>query len=287
GSKGEQEQRTCKEECDSRNNRDKIFGGSRWLGYEWSDQAEEGPTNFALMAYTSSGSSSSDSEARLDVYKKNEIVFEEDIKILKLDIKLRDNALIELRKKFKKAEKDRDDLKLTLEKFGNLSKNLSKLLEIQVSDKFKTGVGYDSQVFDSQDNDWYKTSEEYHVVPPPYTGNFMPPKYDLALADEEEYVFSKSVISIPDVTTSEAKTSVSKPKSVGEPLIEDWISGSEDENETKSKSKQRKSSFAKVKFVKTNKHVRTPKESVKKVENDKKAIYHRKNSQSPKSNQRN
>ncbi|GKF56174.1 hypothetical protein Tco_0166514, partial [Tanacetum coccineum] len=47
GSKGELEQRTCKEECDSENNRD------------WSDQAEEGPTNFALMAYTSSGSSSS------------------------------------------------------------------------------------------------------------------------------------------------------------------------------------------------------------------------------------
>ncbi|GJW20885.1 putative ribonuclease H-like domain-containing protein [Tanacetum coccineum] len=31
------------------------------LGYDWSDQAEEGPTNFALMAYTSSGSSSSSS----------------------------------------------------------------------------------------------------------------------------------------------------------------------------------------------------------------------------------
>ncbi|GKF06932.1 ribonuclease H-like domain-containing protein, partial [Tanacetum coccineum] len=31
------------------------------LGYDWSDQAEEGPTNFALMAYTSLGSSSSSS----------------------------------------------------------------------------------------------------------------------------------------------------------------------------------------------------------------------------------
>ncbi|GKD16531.1 ribonuclease H-like domain-containing protein, partial [Tanacetum coccineum] len=31
-------------------------------GYDWSDHAEEGPTNFALMAYTSSGSSISDSE---------------------------------------------------------------------------------------------------------------------------------------------------------------------------------------------------------------------------------
>ncbi|GKA43558.1 putative ribonuclease H-like domain-containing protein [Tanacetum coccineum] len=242
------------------------------LGYYWSDQAAEVPANFAL-AYTFSGSSSSSSsdsefcgaykvglesvKARLDVYKKNEVVFKEDINILKLDIMLRDNALIELRKKFKKAEKERDDLKLTLEKFESSSKNLSKLLEIQVSDKFKTGVGFDSQVFDSQVNDKYKTSEGYHAVPPPYTGNFMPPKHDLVLVDEEEYVFSKSITSVLAVATSEVKTSESKPMSVSEPLIEDWISDSEDENETKFKSKQRKPSFAKVEFVKTNKHVKS------------------------------
>ncbi|GKB77315.1 putative ribonuclease H-like domain-containing protein [Tanacetum coccineum] len=69
----------------------------------------------------------------------------------------------------------------------------------------------DGQVVDSLENDRYKTSEGYHDVPPSYTGNFMPLKYDLVLADEEEYVFSESVTSIPDVTTSEAKTSVSKP----------------------------------------------------------------------------
>ncbi|GJU69328.1 ribonuclease H-like domain-containing protein [Tanacetum coccineum] len=237
------------------------------------EPAEEGPTNFALMAYislVSSSSSSSDSEvsicskaclksyetlkehydnltkdfnksqlnvgaykaglesveARLDVYKKNEVVFEEDIKILKLDIKLRDNALTELRKKFEKAEKERDDLKLTLEKFENSSKNLSKLLEIQVSDKFKTGVGYDSQVvdsqvFDSQVNNKHKTGEGYHAIPPPYTGNFMPPKPNLVLADEEEYIFSESITSVHAVATSEVKTIESKPKSDSEPLIED------------------------------------------------------------------
>ncbi|GJW30074.1 hypothetical protein Tco_0046949 [Tanacetum coccineum] len=196
------------------------------------NQAQEGPTNFELMAYTSSSSDFKVStcskaclksyetlkehydnltkdfsksqlnvgaykaglesvEAKLEVYKKNEAIFEEDIKILKLDIKLRDNALTEFRKKFEKVEKERDDLKLTLEKFRNSSKNLSKLLEIQVSDKFKTGVGFDSQV-----NDKYKTSEGYHAVPPPYNGNFMPPKHDLVLADEDEYVFSESIASV-------------------------------------------------------------------------------------------
>ncbi|GJQ96394.1 hypothetical protein Tco_0007533 [Tanacetum coccineum] len=168
-------------------------------------------------------------EARLDVYKKNEAVFEEDIKILKLDIMLRNNALTELRKKFEKAEKERDDLKLTLEKFENISKNLSKLLDSQIYDKFKFGVGYDSQVFDSQVfdcqmNDRYKIGEGYHAVPPPYTGNFMPPKPDLVLADKDEYVFSESVTSVPAIATSEVKISESKPKSVSEPLIEDWIS---------------------------------------------------------------
>nr|GEV60652.1 putative ribonuclease H-like domain-containing protein [Tanacetum cinerariifolium] len=73
-------------------------------------------------------------EARLDVYRKNEAVFEENVKVLKLDVMLRDNALTKLRKKFKKAEKERDDLKLTLEKFENSFKYLSKLLDSQVSD---------------------------------------------------------------------------------------------------------------------------------------------------------
>ncbi|GJY06260.1 putative ribonuclease H-like domain-containing protein [Tanacetum coccineum] len=175
--------------------------GSETIGFNKSksDQAEEGPTNFALMAYTSSGSSSSLSS-------------------------------------------------------------------------------------DSKENERYKTSKGYHAVPPPYIGNFMPPKYDLILADEGEYVFSESVTSIPDAATSEAKTSVSKPKSVGEPLIEDWISDSEDENETNFKSKQRKPSFAKIEFVKANEHVKTLRESVKKIENKKQAKYPRKNSQSPRGN---
>nr|GEX54063.1 hypothetical protein [Tanacetum cinerariifolium] len=84
-------------------------------------------------------------EASLVVYQHNENVFEEDIKLLKLDVMLRDNALVELGKKFEKAKK-RGELKLTLEKFQTSSKNLSKLLESQISDK--TRLGYDNQVFD-------------------------------------------------------------------------------------------------------------------------------------------
>nr|GEV31727.1 reverse transcriptase domain-containing protein [Tanacetum cinerariifolium] len=55
----------------------------------------------------------------------NENLFEEDIKLLKLDVMLRDNALVELRKKFKKAKQERDELKLKLDKFQSSLKNLS------------------------------------------------------------------------------------------------------------------------------------------------------------------
>ncbi|GKD32185.1 hypothetical protein Tco_1242963, partial [Tanacetum coccineum] len=259
---------------------------SRWsaelLSYDWSDQAKDGPTNFALMAYTSSSSSSSDSEvsscskACLKSYeslKEHYDNLSNDYKKSQLNLGAykADNALTELRKKFEKAKKERDDLKLTLEKFENSSKNLSKLLDSQVCDMFNTGVGFDSQVFDNQENDKSKTSKGYHAVPPPYTGNFMPPKLDLILVDEDEYV-----VSVPTITNSKVKTNESKLKTVGEPIIEDWLSDSEDEDDIKSKPKQRKPSFVKIEFVKPNEQVKTPRESVMQQRNNRQAKHPRK-----------
>nr|GEU92455.1 hypothetical protein [Tanacetum cinerariifolium] len=78
--------------------------------YDWSFQAEEDPTNYALMAFTSSSSSCSDNE-------------------------LRYNALVDLRKKFEKAKQERDELKLKLDKFQTSSKNL-------IYDRYQSGEGY-------------------------------------------------------------------------------------------------------------------------------------------------
>nr|GEY64166.1 hypothetical protein [Tanacetum cinerariifolium] len=177
--------------------------------YDCSFQANEEPANYALMAFLSS-TSSSDNEvpsclkaclesvkARLLVYKQNESIFEEDIKLLNLEVQLRDNALVTLRQKLEKAEHERDDLKQKLEKFQTSSKNLTELLASQTTKK--TGLGYNSQVFTramfdcddylslESDKRWppsslydrFQTSDRYHVVPPPYTGTFMPPKPDL------------------------------------------------------------------------------------------------------------
>nr|GEY20016.1 hypothetical protein [Tanacetum cinerariifolium] len=181
--------------------------------YDWSFQADEAPTNYALMAFTSSSSSCFDNE--------NENVFEEDIKLLKLDVMLRDKALVDLRKKFEKAEQERDELKLKLEKFQTSSKNLSQLLASQTTDK--TGLGYDNQVFhstvfDSDEllsfesdasmptslvYDRYKLGEGYHAVPPPYTGTFMPPKPDLIFHDAP--TINETVLTVLPVEPSTTK----------------------------------------------------------------------------------
>nr|GEZ86472.1 hypothetical protein [Tanacetum cinerariifolium] len=101
--------------------------------YDWSFQANEEPTSYALMAFFSSRLESV--EGRLLVYQQNESVFKEDIKLLKLKVQLRDNALVVLRQNLKKAEQERDDSKLKLEKFQTSSKNLSELLASQTNDK--------------------------------------------------------------------------------------------------------------------------------------------------------
>ncbi|GJT70964.1 ribonuclease H-like domain-containing protein [Tanacetum coccineum] len=189
-------------------------------GYDWSYQAEEEqPTNHALMAFTSSRSSSSlesevDScsktcvkayaslkeqfnlvsykaglesvEARLVHYKKNEIVFEDSINVLNLEVRLRDNALDVYKLNLEKAEAERDQLKQTLEKFQNSSKSLNEILECQVIDKFKKGLGYDTATAASPTVEGFMdltdksgSDKAYHAVPPPLTGNFIPRKPDL------------------------------------------------------------------------------------------------------------
>ncbi|GKB41677.1 hypothetical protein Tco_0886619 [Tanacetum coccineum] len=208
------------------------------LCYDWSDQAEEGPTNYALMAYSSSSFDfevSNDStcskscletievlkshneqllkdlkksqlmalaykaglesvEEKLVVYKKNESIYEQDIKELKLEIHLREIAITEHRKKLEKNQQEKDSIQFNVDKFENASKSLDKLIESQIVENCKKGLGY-------------------NAVPPTYTGNFMPPTPDLSFTGLEEFT-SEPVVIKSVVENSEAKASEVKPKAV-------------------------------------------------------------------------
>nr|GFC13791.1 hypothetical protein [Tanacetum cinerariifolium] len=110
-------------------------------------------------------------------------------------------------------------------------------------------------------------------------GITIPPKPDLVFADE--HVVSESVTSLPDMVKSKVKTSETKLKNVSAPIIEDWVSDSEDENDIKTESKQIEPSFAKVKSEsKSTKHVKSPRKSVKQEESNTQTRYLRKTSQS-------
>ncbi|GKC46214.1 hypothetical protein Tco_1063936, partial [Tanacetum coccineum] len=262
------------------------------FGYDWSDQDEEGPTNFTLMAYSLTSSSSSTNsevlndsnccssclecvkdlkeqndqlvkdlrtarisdvsyktgleyvESRLLVFKKNEFVYVEDIKLLKREIYLRDLDITELKRKLELAIKEKDEVQLIVQKFKNSSKSLSKLLDSQIIDKCKTGLGY-------------------NAVPPPYTRNFMPnfvyPSLDDFVGVNESG--SESVVEKPILETNKLKTAK---KENGAPIIKDWVSESEEEDVTKVKiiGMLNNPSFAKINFVKSTKQIKSPRKTL-------------------------
>ncbi|GJV75651.1 ribonuclease H-like domain-containing protein [Tanacetum coccineum] len=172
---------------------------------------------------------------RLLVYKKNKSVYEEHIKVLKREIHLREVAITELRRKLELAQKQKDEILLTVENFENSSKNLSKLIDCQIVDKCKTGLGY-------------------NAILSPYTGNFMPLKPIFSFSGLEEFV-DEPTVKKPVVDTSKAKASIVKSKDVrknnGAPIIEEWVSNSKDEVKPEIKNEK--------KTVETSKNVNTDK----------------------------
>ncbi|GJS85718.1 hypothetical protein Tco_0752259, partial [Tanacetum coccineum] len=102
---------------------------------------------------------------RIVVHEKNEAVYEENIEFLKYDVQVKDISIKDLKNQLEEALKEKYDLKLKLDKFKESSKNLTKL------------INNDNPV-----NDRFKICEGFHAVPPPYTGNYMPPRPDLSFA---------------------------------------------------------------------------------------------------------
>nr|GEX91992.1 ribonuclease H-like domain-containing protein [Tanacetum cinerariifolium] len=137
-------------------------------------------------------------ETRLLVYNQNESVFEENIKLLNIEVQLRDTALATLRQKLDTTEKEMDDL--------NMNCPPSNLY-----DRFVPSGGY-------------------HDVPPLLTGTFMPPKPDLVFhtppSDETEHLAFNVQVS----PTKPEQDLSSRPSAL---IIKDWISDSKENNQPK------------------------------------------------------
>ncbi|GJZ16301.1 putative ribonuclease H-like domain-containing protein [Tanacetum coccineum] len=233
-------------------------------------------------------------EARIVVHQKNEAVDEEDIAFLKYDVKVRDNSITELKKQLAEALREKDDLKLKLEKFKTSSMKLTKLINSQISVNNKSGVGFDSQmnenelhnchlnkreVFKSasdssaneieeennQVNDRFKKVEGYHAVPPLYNGNYMPSRPDLSFTRLDDSVYktnvSETITSVPrneSTASKSSKDSLEQHKDVRPtaPIIEEWEFDSDDDCVFRPLIEQNKPSYAKINFVKSDENTR-------------------------------
>ncbi|GJZ81112.1 uncharacterized mitochondrial protein-like protein [Tanacetum coccineum] len=186
-------------------------------------------------------------EEKLEVYKANESIYLQDIKGLKFEIHIGEIAIGELRKKFKIAQKEKDGIQLKVDKFEHASKSLNKLIECQIVDNFKKSLGY----------------ENYNVVPPPYTGNFMPPTPDLSFIGLDEFV-NKPVVKNCKAMSSEEEPKVVR-KNDDALIIEEWMSDDEKEDVSQPKTEKKtvRPSIVKKEFVKSKQQEKTTRKTVK------------------------
>ncbi|GKA12081.1 hypothetical protein Tco_0691627 [Tanacetum coccineum] len=216
-------------------------------GVDWTDHAEDEQENFALMAYSNSGSDT-EVEAQLVTHQKNQVWYEEKIRFMKIDLDDKTDVLTYHKKLLAEAVKEKEELKTKLENFQSSSKGLSKLLNSQMSKRDKSGLGYGDQVhdgvlsyenevfqsvFDSRSSDVedspvhdrFANVEGMHAVPPPMTGNYMPSGPDREVDDSMfTYGPKQSKTSESDTQTSnydscESNSSTETLESVPEQVV--------------------------------------------------------------------
>ncbi|GKE60933.1 hypothetical protein Tco_1511300, partial [Tanacetum coccineum] len=245
-------------------------------GVDWTSHSKE-EEDYALMACNSSGSDTevtSCSNECKESYAKLKKLYDAqreqlsdasiEIKAYTQDLDDKTDVLTYHKKLLAEAQKEKEDLKAKVEKWHNSSKNLGKLLNTQMSanDKFRLGYGdhrYDGilsyenevlqSVFMSKESELenqplyarFVIAGGMHAVPPPMTGNYMPPGPDEPL---------------PEPTVNEPKV-VCQPKVwFDAPIIGEYESDSEDEHVSLPIKEHETPSFA-------NQQVKSPRETVK------------------------
>nr|GFA32316.1 hypothetical protein [Tanacetum cinerariifolium] len=110
-------------------------------------------------------------EEQLVFYKKNEVVFYDQIVVLKKDASFRKSNIIALNLQLEKLKKEKKSNQIKIDDFDNASKSLDKLIESQITDNNNTGLGFTS----------------YNAVAPPPTGLFAPLTIDLSSSGLKEF----------------------------------------------------------------------------------------------------
>ncbi|GJU17972.1 hypothetical protein Tco_1145938 [Tanacetum coccineum] len=107
-------------------------------------------------------------EEQLVFYKKNEVMFCDQIAVLKRDASFKDSEVNALNIHIEKLKKEKESNLIKIDNFENASKSLDKLIGSQISDNNKKCVGY-------------------NAVPPPPMGLFAPLTINLSNSGLKEF----------------------------------------------------------------------------------------------------
>ncbi|GJY57835.1 hypothetical protein Tco_0457727 [Tanacetum coccineum] len=165
-------------------------------------------------------------EERLVFYKNNEVIFTDQIAVLKSDASFNEAEIIALKSYIEKLKKEKEDNLLKINNYDNATKSLDKVIGSQLVDNNKKGLGY-------------------NVVPPPPT--------DKCVSETSP----KEIKKTPDA-----------------PIIEDWVSDDEEQDESKPKSEKKTviPTVKKKEFVKAKQDDKTVRNTVKYAEICKKEV---------------
>nr|GEW58906.1 hypothetical protein [Tanacetum cinerariifolium] len=107
--------------------------------------------------------------------------------------------------------------------------------------------------------DRFQPSDGYHAVPPPYTRTFMPPTPNLVFNTTPTTVETDHFAFTIQLSPTKLDQDLSHPNRPSTPIIEDWVSNSKDEFETKAPK-------IVPSFVQSTEQVKSPRHSVQHVE---------------------
>ncbi|GKC64708.1 ribonuclease H-like domain-containing protein, partial [Tanacetum coccineum] len=81
-------------------------------------------------------------EAQLVTYRKNEVLFSEEVDVLKRDVEFKQYEINKLKAEFERLKQAKDAIDFKSKKFDKASKDLDQLLGSQITNKSKKGFGY-------------------------------------------------------------------------------------------------------------------------------------------------
>ncbi|GKB68224.1 hypothetical protein Tco_0929636 [Tanacetum coccineum] len=218
-------------------------------GYDWSNGFEVELVKYALMNYDIERENHNKAkleirgceialeslEARILGHKKNELAWGERYEFQNYDLKCREIKINNLNLELEKVVKERDELKLKIEKWEGSSKKITKILNSHMSTHDKNGLGFSTQMDDLSNKS--KTDSENNLT-----------IFEVRSSDEESTLANNRNKIIESMTTETNKTvgnineaTIVKPKYVNETIvskskinrdeviIEDWTSDDEDD----------------------------------------------------------